>query len=174
VGGPVKWMAVLIVLVAGVGPTASRAEPWAFGAFKIDWPDGFVHQDAGGTDQFVRPDGVGVTVDVLGHGPMPKPKEQEAVQRWQSYAHNELVGLAQRHGRIVIPLQDAHLASGLELLSLADEQSSEGGKTFGLFFLLISPDARIVQIAVEGPGFASERMREFRPIMDNARWTAGP
>ena len=168
------WIAALAGAACLVGASASRAEPWTFGAFHIDWPDGFVHQDIAGSDQFQRADGVGVTVDVLGHGPLTKPQEQAVIDRWRSYAHNELVAAAGRSGQIVTPLQEEKLASGMELFSLADEQGSETGKNFGLFFLLISPDGQIVQIAMDGPGFASQRMREFRPVMNTAKWTPTP
>jgi hypothetical protein len=168
------WLAALAGGACLIGASAVQAETWNFGDFHIDWPDGFAHLNAPGTDQFQRADGVGVTVDVRGHGPMTKPQEQEAVEKWRSYAHNQLTEAAAKYGQVVIPLQDEKLASGVELFSLADEQASESGKSFGLFFLLISPDGQVVQIALDGPGFASERMREFRPIMDTAKWTATP
>ncbi|HEX4182714.1 MAG TPA: hypothetical protein VHY34_05610 [Caulobacteraceae bacterium] len=152
--------------------SAARAEPWTFGAFQIDWPDGYVHQDDPDLDQFVNADGVGVTVEVLGHGKMTSQDEQASVHRWQSYGHDQLVGMAARHGDVVIPLRDEKLASGLELLSVADQHTTDTSKTFGLFFLLISPDGRIVQITVEGPGTADDRMGEFRPAINTARWTA--
>jgi hypothetical protein len=169
-----KWIAALAGAACMVGASAAPAETWSFGAFHIDWPDGFEHLNAPGTDQFQRADGVGVTVDVRGHGPLTKPQEQAAVERWRSYAHNQLAEAAAKYGQVVVPLQEEKLASGMELFSLADEQASESGKSFGLFFLLISPDGRVVQIAMDGPGFAGERMREFRPVMDTAKWTAEP
>ena len=167
-------IAVLLGLAAVADPTMSWAEPWTFGDFHIDWPDGFVHQDTPGVDQFVRDDGIGVTVDVEGHGPLPKPKEREAVGHWQAYARTEMTALASRNGQIVIPLKDETLASGLELLSLSAERSSEAGKSFGIFFLLVSPDGKMAQIIVEGPGFAAQGLRAFRPALDTARWKPAP
>jgi hypothetical protein len=162
--------ALLCTAILATAP-AARAETWTFGAFQIDWPDGYVHLDDPTVDQFVNPDGIGVTVEVLGHGKISRQDEQAAIHRWQGYAHNEMVAMAAKNGAIVIPLRDDKLPSGLELLSVAEEHTVDAVKSFGLFFLLISPDGRIVQITVEGAGTADDRMSEFRPVINTARWT---
>lgn len=168
---PFSWAAAVfaLLLLAADGIGVANAEAWRFGEFTIDWPDGYVRLPKADVVQFVNPDGVGVTVDVLSHRSMSPQQEGEEVQLFRRYAREQLVTLAARHGNIVIPLREETLSAGRILFSLADEKSAT---QFGLIFLLISPHGDIVQLVVEGLGAAAEQMPRFRALMETGRWTS--
>ena len=156
------------LLLIAEGTCAANAEVWRFGEFNIDWPDGYVRVPKADVIQFVNPNGVGVTVDVLSHRAMSPQLEGEEIQGFRRYAREQLVSLATRHGNIVIPLHEETLSAGRILFSVADEKQAS---QFGLIFLLISPHGNIAQLVVEGPGAATEQMSRFRALMETGRWT---
>ena len=154
-------------------PNATFGEELRIGDFQILLPDGYVHlpkQSKADADHWQNKDGTGVTIDVLSHKPMSVDQEKWAIEKWRNYGRTEMVAVAVRHGDFTMPIREETLASGAVLMSVADQQQASGKVRFGLFFLLIGPDARLAQIVVEGPGLASDRLREFRPVVDSARW----
>jgi hypothetical protein len=162
--------AVTLATVAGLAPAAG-ADTWRLGGFEIAWRDGFVRTADSGVIRYMNlSDQVGVTVDLLNHGPMTSQEEKAAVEHWREYGRTALVAVAMRHGQVVIPLHEETRKDGAVLISVADEQQRPSGKGFGLFFLLIKPDGRLAQFVVEGPGAAVDRMAQFRPYLDTAHW----
>jgi hypothetical protein len=167
-------MAAVSLLALVTFPNATFGEELRIGDFQILLPDGYVHlpkQSKTDADHWQNKNGIGVTIDVLSHKPMSVDQEKSAIEKWRNYGRTEMVAVAARHGEVTMSTREEALASGTVLMSVADQQHASGKVRFGLFFLLIGPDARLAQIVVEGPGVASDRFREFRPVVDSARWT---
>lgn len=146
------------------------AADWTFEDFSIQWPDGFERLAGNDGTQFQNSEGIGVTVDVLGHGPMDESRVQNQINKWSRYAHDEFVSLASRHGEIVFPLKQERLPSGSLLYWIGVDGHHGSSEHFGLLFLDISPQGRLAQFVVEGPGLAKDHVREFRNAIGTEHW----
>lgn len=148
----------------------AAAADWTFDDFSIQWPDGY--QRLAGSDgiYWKNSKGIGVTVDVLGHGPMDKATEQNQINKWSKYAHGEFAAIAARHGEIVFPLEQERMPSGSVLYWIGVDGHQGSSEHFGLLFLDISPHGRLAQFVIEGPGLAKDHVKEFRSVIETERW----
>lgn len=149
---------------------SADAEEWKVGSFHIQWPDGYAHLNKPGINQFLADDGTGVTVDVVGHPTDDASVELKQEGQWRDYARNYLIPSAQKHGSIVVPLTEEKLSSGSTLMTFAVEEKGLFKTSFGLYFLVISPRARLAQIVVEGSGTVKEHLPKFRPLFESVKW----
>lgn len=151
-------------------PVLAAATIWTFGDFSIQWPDGYKHLAGNDGASWGNSNGIGVTVDVLGHGPMDKATEQDQINKWSEYAHGEFVAIAARHGEIVLPLKQERLPSGSLLYWIGVDGHHGSSEHFGLLYLDISPHGRLAQFVVEGPGLVKDHAKEFRDIFETEHW----
>lgn len=151
-------------------PVLAAAADWTFDDFSTQWPDGYQRLDGSNASSWRNSEGIGVTVDVLGHGPMDIAMEQDQIHKWSNYAHGEFAALAARHGDIVFPLKQERLPSGSLLYWIGVDGHQGSNVHFGLLFLDISPHGRLAQFVVEGPGLAKDHVKEFRSIIETEHW----
>lgn len=167
---PVTSLAISFLSIL-LNPNPSAAEVWRFGSFQIRWLDGFTRRTGSDAIQFYNAEGIGVTVDVMGHERVDLEHEQHMVQDWKKYGYNEMASVAARHGKVVAPVKEEKLSGDQILISISDQEQGSGTPSFGLFYLLISPHGRVAQIVVEGPGTVEQRVAQFRALIDTVQWT---
>jgi hypothetical protein len=152
-------------------PVLAAATTWTFGSdFSIQWSDGYKHLVDNDGASWVNSQGIGVTIDVLGHGQMDKATEQAQINKWSDYAHGKFVAIAARHGEIVLPLKQERLPSGSLLYWIGVDGHHGLSEHFGLLYLDISPHGRLAQFVVEGPGLAEDHAKEFRDVFKTEHW----
>jgi hypothetical protein len=159
-----------VIFLSCLFPVLAVAENWTFGDFSIEWPDGYQHLIDNGGSSWRNSEGVGVTVDVLGHTPIDSATEQDQISKWSKYARTEFLAIAARHGKIVFPLKQERLPSGSLLYWIGVDGHQGLTRHFGLLFLDISPHGRLAQIVIEGPGLAKDHVKEFRSVIETEHW----
>jgi hypothetical protein len=168
-----KWRGAIGVFLAALAILAAgaQAEDWTFGAFSIRWPDGFIHIPRSNL-QFLRRDGVAVTLKVLSHDDnIGATDERTFVDSWTKYAQTKLPEIAAGNAAVIsIPLTEETLPSHSLSFSIASDEQILGQQHFGLFFVVISPRGRMAQIVVEGNGFAKDHIDEFKTAVETAVW----
>ena len=144
---------------------------WRTDTFKITWADGFTRlpSDDPTKLQFLSDRNIGVTLTLIGHHAKRAEEFHKFRDLFTQYANVELVKVAERHGKIVMPLKREELPNRGILFMMGGYE--EKNDYFGLYYLAISREGRVAQIIVEGPGRPEDKLLVYRKYLDSAQWS---
>jgi hypothetical protein len=161
---------VLRLTLLAIFAVCGNCAEWRTNTFKITWADGFtrVPNDDPTKLQFLSDGNIGVTLTVIGHHEKRAEEFQRFRDSFTQYAKVDLVKAAKRHGKIVMPLKREDLQNHVLLFTMGGYESRTDN--FGLYYLAISPEGRVAQIVVEGPGRPEDKLLVYRKYLDSAQW----
>jgi hypothetical protein len=161
--------ALLLGLILALAARVAGAEVIEIGSLSLDWPTGTVVKSNGPPVELAGPGGAKVLVTLmrLGSGAGKAPADFDKL-----LASNEkiLSDLAQRSGRVALPLGREALPDGSALVFVGSEKAQLFGSGYFLQYAVLSRNGQLGYFSFEGRGQAQAQHDLVKGIFRSARW----